>query len=763
MERLFILAVSLLAALLLAVIAPSVHAQNVPLQGGPWTPGHMPMYSVSGQSQPVVQDSGPAGGGAVGLGLSEFLQVNRPGNGVTTAPYANSGNGPLATHNCFYDAPTTNATGYHYLCLDANAQGGGLLTYGAGGTAAALPLQIISNGLPWLPSSGGLGLPHVANLTALKSLAGGAFATINRDGYMTAGDGGAAVYNWSASACSLNSGAGDNGYQVQPSSGSGCWISAFPATGADVRVWGAVADGVTDAGSAINAALTDYPGPVVIPATSSGFYINTTVVNKGTLLGVAFQPLNNMGSSNAYPGQSWFKCSKTVNPCVQEGALGSLTNAAQLENLVIAGVSGAPNSGVVGLQFAGSYNANTRNVFVVNFDTCVKWGPDNSVAGISSWNFGLHVGACQSHYFTNDGWPEVRVIGGRAGLNGSGDYTATNDFVYFTLTTAVGGGGGPNTILFDDYHFNPGNGGVGCAVNWGGWTGSGGLQLEYRFTNVHFEWHNYTGAGTQGLFCSDSTVPLIQQLYVSHMESSTGGTSTPAFSLNSATALKQWFFDNNVFGCTSLTLAPSPASGAAFNSVHFTNNNGCNGSTFTSNSSGNDTLFLNGNQWASLSIGGSWAGLNIYGDYFANNLTDTATGSVSWGAFPPAAGSWTPTLAFSSGSVTYSLQSGRWYRTPTGGLHARFAITLSGASSPSGNVTVTGFPKNCTTSGASAALQTGSGFSSVTGPVFMNFVGGNAATINLQQANAGAWSQLTGANLTSSTTLAGDLECILAQ
>src|ERR1017187_9911008 len=119
-----------LIALAFLAVGSTAWGQGAILQGGATTPGHVPMYVGQGTSQPVVQDSGSAGGGGPGLGLSEFLQVNR----TTT------GTGPLGSHNCFYDNPTTTPGGYHYFCLDANAQGGGLITYGAGGAASALPL-----------------------------------------------------------------------------------------------------------------------------------------------------------------------------------------------------------------------------------------------------------------------------------------------------------------------------------------------------------------------------------------------------------------------------------------------------------------------------------------------------------------------------------------------------------------------------------------------------------------------------------------------
>ena len=119
-------------------------AQTANVQGGAWTAGHAPMYSSPAGARPILQDSGPAQNGAAGLGFLEWLQVNRAGNGDYTAPYANNGTGPLYTHNCAYDGPTTGQ--YHYLCFDANAQGGGLIAYGAGGGASALPLQFYVNG-----------------------------------------------------------------------------------------------------------------------------------------------------------------------------------------------------------------------------------------------------------------------------------------------------------------------------------------------------------------------------------------------------------------------------------------------------------------------------------------------------------------------------------------------------------------------------------------------------------------------------------------
>lgn len=131
----------LLHALCLVLAPASVFAQSTVLQGGPFSPGQVPTYSSSGGSQAVVQSAGPAGGGAAGIG--EIAVIAR-GNG--NGPFAGQGSGPQGTINCTYDGPTSSPSGYHYLCLSANAQGGGLLSYGNGGAASTLPFNFRVNG-----------------------------------------------------------------------------------------------------------------------------------------------------------------------------------------------------------------------------------------------------------------------------------------------------------------------------------------------------------------------------------------------------------------------------------------------------------------------------------------------------------------------------------------------------------------------------------------------------------------------------------------
>ena len=157
------------------ILLPSLAwGQSAILQGGPWSAGHVPMYSGPGGGTPVVSDGGSAAGGNPGATLSEIGITAR---GTGTAPYAAQGTGPYGTIFCNYDAPKTNATGYHYFCLSPNAQGGGLIAYGAGGGAANLPLNFMVNGTTYafpFTTSGAVGpaTTTVGNLAVWNNTTG---------------------------------------------------------------------------------------------------------------------------------------------------------------------------------------------------------------------------------------------------------------------------------------------------------------------------------------------------------------------------------------------------------------------------------------------------------------------------------------------------------------------------------------------------------------------------------------------------------------
>lgn len=138
----------ILLAAVLAIAPAAAYGQSPILQGGSYTPGHVPMYVSSG-GQVIAADGGPARGGNVGTGISELGLIAR---GTGTAPYSGQGTGYAGSIFCLYDAPITNATGYHYLCLSPNATGGnGLISFGQVGAAATTTLDFNINGTTVTP------------------------------------------------------------------------------------------------------------------------------------------------------------------------------------------------------------------------------------------------------------------------------------------------------------------------------------------------------------------------------------------------------------------------------------------------------------------------------------------------------------------------------------------------------------------------------------------------------------------------------------
>ena len=123
------------------VLAPlSGMAQTAPLNAGPFSPGHVPIYGGVGSGQPLIQDSGPASG-AGGPGIREMFLSKR---GTGSPPYATGGSGAFGTNFCDTDGPVTGP--YHFLCMDPNAGGSGTLAYGAAGGAPTLPFNLNLNG-----------------------------------------------------------------------------------------------------------------------------------------------------------------------------------------------------------------------------------------------------------------------------------------------------------------------------------------------------------------------------------------------------------------------------------------------------------------------------------------------------------------------------------------------------------------------------------------------------------------------------------------
>lgn len=610
-------------------------------------------------------------------------------------------------------------------------------------------------------------LNHTSTLSTLKAISTTALTSssrIVRDGYLAPGDGGFAVYTYSPSDCSQYPGAGDNGAEVKPTSLVGCWNADFAITLNTPFIYGGTDDGTTDAGPAINlCTATTHKNECVIPDTTNGWSVQTTVESKRRLRGLVFN-FNNPSSAGPpnvtkFAGSSFFYCSASITPCLRVGGpTANLTTSGEVDTLIVSRVPGSAAAGTVGILWNTGSNVVAHDVAAFNHDVCLKLYA-TGVNGISADFTNMHPAACKTHYWQFDGWPEARINGGRAGIVGFADYAgaAGSDFVNFTNTACASSGCGPNGITFVNYQFNPGQEGPACALRWSNFTNptSSTVGASIKLIGTWVEWH---ANGTGGV-CSDATATLIQDFHVDHADFVLGTAGQKAFQLNSATALEQWYVTNSFFGgCTDITLAPAPASGAAFGDVHFSHNFGCGNSSFTSNSSGSDRLYLDNNIWVNLIVAGSWNLLSEAGDNYAA-LTDTATGNVMWAN--ARSQSWTPELRFnnSAANITYTSRPAVVKRQADGGFEVSFDITLSSiAGAAVGAATIHGMPYVCQSNSANGALTLYHNMVAMVVPTAaMDTV--NAGVIILTTPNATDSVAIADANFTNTTELAGRLKC----
>lgn len=268
MERQMPLLKKILLLFCILVAPTATWAQGTVLQSG----GVLPQHGVAWQANGAVMDAGPASGGPAGFTQDELgLTVPMPTNGAAQ-PWANTGTGPNHENNCDWDGPLGGPR--HYLCLSPNALGGGLLSYGATGGAAALPFQMIINGVPFTPGQVN-GLPSVAGNTALRALPHTYAPLVERQDFEPGFGAPPMPFAASASPCSLNGGAGDGGSQVATND-SGCWIARQPAV-ITLAEWGLDPTGATDVSTIINGLTTSLSSTVAIvtqPAGSTYLFTN---------------------------------------------------------------------------------------------------------------------------------------------------------------------------------------------------------------------------------------------------------------------------------------------------------------------------------------------------------------------------------------------------------------------------------------------------------------------------------------------------------
>jgi hypothetical protein len=328
-------------------------AQSGPQVSGQLVPGHaLRVLTPNGN---VVGDAGGAAGST------------KPGSGYLTE----MGITNMGTPFCVNDSLINSPLGYHQLCMGANKNGSGELSYNAFGSAPQMPFNVdvdgplnINSGGPVNFSVGGIVYPfpspgdtsatHITTQAALASYSG-TQTTLIRDGFYVPGDGGAAVYTLTNGACSLNAGAGDGGSQVPFSGGGKCW-AAYIGNSTSVRLWGAKGDGSTDDTAAFQNAVNAITsitggGTLTIPR---GYYC----IKSGPIV------INQQGFT--LQGENYYG-STVLDACGADDSIVKMTGYHDvIDSVQIVGADkvGTTNPAVIFSNGGGAAEGTVRNSFI---------------------------------------------------------------------------------------------------------------------------------------------------------------------------------------------------------------------------------------------------------------------------------------------------------------------------------------------------------------------------------------------------------------
>jgi len=407
------------------------------------------------------------------------------------------------------------------------------------GFGAAIVTLLLSAGIPLVNS-----VATVANLTALQGtpISAGYSGIIYR---MTDGVAGAPPMTFATGSGTCASiGMNNDGASCVNENTGNHWLGIFSAAGVDVRQWGAVSGGVTDAFAALNAAFNSgVKVPLIVPGATFRSTAQLTLPDNGILQGSDYRPGSVVAGSN-------IQCDNTVaGACL---VLGTGINAPNIvRDLVISHGNGVLNATAECLNIPGGLQTHVEHVECFNsvngFESDFK--PAN---GAGLFNYYDHIITCKlsGYHVIVNAAPGMYYDHPQLGCDGAVDVAGLGYVLIKGNWDATMG-----TVHFTDPHFNLGQNVVTCAVNFAGFTGTTNQFLDFNITGGHVE------AATNFL-CSDSTAKSIAQLVIQG-NSTTGGTHF--FALNAATEPEFWSFTNNIgLAWTDYVLAPA-AGPAVFN------------------------------------------------------------------------------------------------------------------------------------------------------------------------------------------------------
>lgn len=641
-------------------------AQQAVQQSGSVTPGHATSWTTAG----VVQDAGASSAGNLNtLGItSSNLGSFCINSGPISAPYQalcmglspTNGQGAISLNS--YDSATP-------LSFNFNVNGINALNISPNGT-------VLVNGVT---------TTFVANNTQLKAVT--TQTTVYRAGFSTPGDGGGAFYNFSTSPCSISG--GDNGSQVQPNSGTGCWLVAIPPPGISVKVWGAVGNGTTDDTSALNTAFAS-GFPVIVPAANFYTASGVTIPGNGNVTGASF-----LAGSPPYQG-STITCALLVAVCVTAGS--NNNTPVTIKKLVIARAAGTlPASGAECLKINGVDGATVEDVACYRHAEGFHLYSDGAYGTIFH-GLRLYTCAISDSHFVIDAWPVARVEQSYFGCNGAFDVNGNS----FIKVTNGDGTGGPNTVNFTNNQFNLGAAST-TVTDWLSFqslgTGQGTAIQDFEFYGNHVE-------TAQNLVATDSTATLLTDLVIQGgwMVGGWGG-GNHIMALNAATIPDEWKISNVEFdNWGDFTLAPS-SSGNPMQFVDVSHNIfQSNTVSITGNSTAAKVNFADNVYLGNVTATGDFQYARFTGIPAGGTYTNTANGLIA-SNLPNMQQTWTPAIigATTTGTTTYTTQAGQ-FDTDFSRATVNFNVATSAALSGFvGNIGIGNLPKPAINAGINGA------------------------------------------------------------
>ena len=679
------------------------------LQSGNVTPGHVPAWATDN----VLQDGGPATNGVI----TEIGITN------TGLPF------------CINDAPISSSSGYHQFCLGSNVSNQGILSYQAYGGATAQPLIANINGVTFpliFPFVNGL--PQVSSNAGLKAVTV-ISSSIYRAGFNTAGDGGAATYSYSSSPCSLNSGAGDNGSQVQATGiGSGCWLADL-TQGVTLEMFGGKGDGSTDNLAAFNAAkgaFTYAPfstsGNVI--KIGAGTYYTSAPLDMTGKTGLQIVGVGSLSSTVKSIGDyPVFKATDSI-------AVGGYGIA--IKNLTVQ-CGGKGNANANGVQWAYT---NAGRIEKNTFYSCNKaidltgqyltFVSENNVTGTGA----MQNNTCLQAEFPTD----------LADNFGDNSLIVRHNLCQFAAVSGARLIDANGSVFDHNYWISTVVGVDACNQPSTTYPSGHTAACEFMFfdqdqtdTTASYGWRFQQGSGV-----AVGPGILLQQPWA-------GSSVTAAFDISGA---------NHI----SIVEAEIESTDIGFNVVNSTDTR-ISGRVFGYNArnSSSPAVLLNGSTGSRVNISTSTA-YPISGTYNGISETGASSGNGLW-AGPASCGIG---LAFGGGTTGLTYSTGPstvnqcQYEVDGMKVRVQFYVALSAVGSSTGPATLTGLPIKSAPAvsfgyGATGTLHAVSGFSGLTSGIISNVVPADT-TVGLYQSTSTGDGAITNSNFTNSSLLVGSLD-----